>query len=104
MIRESHMLATRQPTQRTGFAPPAGRPLGGERRTAAVAGLLATLALALGTIVAATAITAGMAEADIVDPAAKHETGLFATATAIAGLLIGTACLAALNKSTNRQS
>ena len=104
MIRESNVLAMRPPIESTGFAPPAGRPLGGERRSAAVSGLFATLALAIGTVVAATAITAGMAEADIADPAAGQQTGLVAAAVAIAGLVTGTAGLAALKASTDRDS
>jgi len=51
----------RQPLERTGFAPPPKRSLGRERRSVALAALLAAMGLALGTIVAATIVTAGMA-------------------------------------------
>ena len=49
----------RRTTEQTGFAPPPTRPLGRERNAVALAELLTTLALVLGTIVAA-AIAAGM--------------------------------------------
>lgn len=47
----------------TGFTPPAGRVLGRERRTVALAELLATIALALGTVIAVTAVSVGIARA-----------------------------------------
>ncbi len=54
----------RPPSEETGFAPPATRPLGRTRRMVAMAELLASIGLAAGTIVAATVITAGIARAD----------------------------------------
>jgi hypothetical protein len=46
----------RQPREQTGFAPPADHPLGRERRAVMIAELVATIALAIGTIVAATVV------------------------------------------------
>ncbi|MBV9955402.1 MAG: hypothetical protein JOZ70_09135 [Pseudolabrys sp.] len=46
-----------------GFAPPRHRPLGRERRTSALAALVITVALAVGTLVAATVVSAGLARA-----------------------------------------
>ena len=46
-----------------GFAPPAARALGEERRTLAFAELIATVGLTLGTAIAAIVVTAGIAHA-----------------------------------------
>ena len=78
-----------KPVESTGFTPPAGRKLGRERRTAAVAELLATAALALCTIVAATVVTAGIARADVVGDVVGHEGSLFAVALVLGLLFIG---------------
>jgi hypothetical protein len=64
---ESQSDSPEPPTMRetradTGFAPPAERPLGHERRSVALAALIATIGLTLGTIVAATVVTAAMAQ------------------------------------------
>ena len=68
----------RQPIEMTGFVPPAGRKLGRQRRVAAIAELIAGMALALGTIVAATVVTAGIARADVIGDVVGHEGSLFA--------------------------
>lgn len=46
-----------------GFAPPAARTLGEERRTLALAELIATIGLFLGTAIAAIVVSAGIARA-----------------------------------------
>ncbi len=51
----------RGPVEQAGFAPPPKRPLGRERRSVALAALVAAIGLTLGTIVAATVVTAAMA-------------------------------------------
>jgi len=69
-----------------GFAPPAGRPLGTEGRTLAVAELIATIGLTLGTAIAAIVVTAGIARADVGSEVIGNEGGVFALA-----LLLGLA-------------
>ena len=73
----------------SGFAPPAGRPLGAERRTLAVAELIATVGLTLGTAIAAIVVTAGMARAGVGGDVIGDEGGVFALA-----LLLGLAFIA----------
>jgi hypothetical protein len=46
-----------------GFTPPSGRALGNERRIAALAELVATIGLALSTLVAVTVVSVGIARA-----------------------------------------
>ena len=53
----------RTPIEDSGFTPPAGHPLGTERRTVALAELVAIAALAISTIVVATVVSAGIARA-----------------------------------------
>ena len=86
-----------KPVESTGFTPPVGRKLGRERRTAAVAELLATVALALGTIVAATVVTAGIARADVGSDVVGHEGSLFAVALVLGLLFIGMGGLTVLS-------
>jgi len=50
-----------------GFAPPAARALGEERRTLAFAELIAGVGLILGTAIAAIVVTAGIAHAGDLD-------------------------------------
>jgi hypothetical protein len=90
----------RQPIDSTGFAAPAGRKLGRERRTVAVAELVAGIALALCTIVAATAVTAGIARADVVGNVVGHEGSLFAVALVLGLLFIGMGGLTVLSLPT----
>ena len=49
-----------------GFTAPNGRALGNERRTVALAELVAIVGLALSTIVAATVVSVGIARANVV--------------------------------------
>jgi hypothetical protein len=72
-----------------GFTPPAGRHLGGERRTAALAELVATAALALSTIVAATAVSVGIARANVIDGVVGNEGSLFGISLLLGLLFIG---------------
>jgi hypothetical protein len=53
----------RRPIESTGFQPPRQHPLGRERRIVLFAELVATIALALSTIIAATALSVGIARA-----------------------------------------
>jgi hypothetical protein len=53
----------RRPIENTGFQPPSRHPLGRERRVALFAELVATIGLALSTIIAATVLSVGIARA-----------------------------------------
>ena len=86
-----------QPVPTNGFAASSRRKLGRERRTAAVAELIATVALCLCTIVAATAVTVGIAHADVVNGIVGHEGSLFAVALVLGLLFIGMGGLTALS-------
>jgi hypothetical protein len=76
--------AMRRPIDKAGFTPPSTRPLGRERRVAAIAELVTTLALALSTLVAATAVSIGIARADVlggtIGKIGSGEAGLIGTA------------------------
>lgn len=89
----------RQPSPANGFAARPRRKLGHERRTAAVAELIATVVLCLCTIVAATAVTVGIANADVVDGVVGHEGSLFAVALVLGLLFIGMGGLTVLSLS-----
>jgi hypothetical protein len=79
----------RKRTEHAGFTPPVTRKLGRERRAVAYAELVATLGLAIGTIIAATVITVGIARADAATNVIDQESSLFAVA-----LLLGLAFIA----------
>jgi len=89
----------RQPVPANGFAAPPRRKLGRERRTAAVAELIATIVLCLCTIVAATAVTVGIAHADVADGVVGHEGGVFAVALVLGLLFVGMGGLTVLSLS-----
>ena len=89
----------RQSVPTNGFAAPSRHKLGRERRTVAVAELIATMGLCLGTFVAATAVTVGIAHADVVDGVIGHEGSLFAVALVLGLLFIGMGGLTVLNLS-----
>ena len=76
-------------TESTGFTPPLTRKLGRERRTVALAELLASIGLALATVIAATAVTVGIARADVATNIIDNESSFFAVA-----LLLGVAFIA----------
>jgi hypothetical protein len=73
----------------TGFAPPAHRGLGGEHRTVALAELVASLALAASTLIAATVVSIGIARADVAGNVIDNEGGLFVVALVLGLLFIG---------------
>jgi Na+/pantothenate symporter len=75
--------------QDSGFTAPASRALGQERRTVAVAALIASVTLALSTIVAVTVVTVGIARAGAVDSVIDNEGGLFAIALLLGLVFIG---------------
>jgi len=62
----------RQHVEDTGFGPPARHPLGRERRTVLFAELVATVALALCTLIAATVLSVGIARADMTGAMLGH--------------------------------
>ena len=72
-----------------GFTAPAGRRLGHERRTVALAALIASAALAISTIVAATVVSVGIARASVVDGVLNNEGSLFAAALLLGLIFIG---------------
>lgn len=72
--------------EKTGFTPPADRVLGREHRRAACAELVATVALVICTLIAATAVSVGIARADAAGAIIDNEAGLFAIALLL-GLL-----------------
>jgi hypothetical protein len=83
----------RNRVQNTGFTMPAGRKFGGERRTAALAELIAGIALAVSTIVVATVVSAGIANAGVADGVIGHEGSVFGIALLLGLIFIGMAGL-----------
>ncbi|MGB8185744.1 MAG: hypothetical protein WCF37_12035, partial [Pseudolabrys sp.] len=73
----------------TGFAAPAHRRLGNEHRTVALAELVASLALAASTLIAATVVSIGIARADVASNVIDNEGGLFVVALVLGLLFIG---------------
>jgi hypothetical protein len=73
----------------TGFIGPTGRALGNERRTVALAELVATAALAFAIIVLATVVSVGIARADVASNVIDNEGSLFAVALLLGLLFIG---------------
>jgi hypothetical protein len=80
-----------------GFSSPADRALGSERRTSVFAELVATVGLALSILVAATAVSIGVARADVATNVIDNEGGLFAIALLLGLLFIGMGGLTALS-------
>jgi len=93
----------RKPIRSAGFMPPAHRKLGSEHQTAALAELVAGVALALSTIVAATVVSIGIAHADVASNVIDNEGGLFAIALVLGLLFIGMGGLTILSMPHNRQ-
>lgn len=79
----------RKPVEGTGFKAPSARGLGEERGTAAIASLIAGAVLALGTIIAATVVTVGIARAGVADGVIDNEGSLFTVALLLGLLFIG---------------
>ena len=77
--------------------PPAGRKLGRQRRITAIAELVASIGLALCTIVAATIVTAGIARADAATNIVGHESSVFAIALVLGLLFAGMGGLTVLS-------
>lgn len=75
--------------ENTGFTAPADRALGQERRTATLATLITSLGIAVCTLIAATAVSVGIARADAAADVIDHEGTFFAVA-----LLLGLAFIA----------
>jgi hypothetical protein len=78
----------RKSLKSAGFMPPANRTLGSGHRTA-VAQLIASMALAVSTAVAATVVSIGIAKADVVSNVIDNEGSLFAIALVLGLLFIG---------------
>ena len=91
-----------KPIRSAGFIPPAHRKLGSERQTAALAELLATITLAVCTIVAATVVSMGIAHADVASNVIDNEGGLFAIALVLGLLFIGMGGLTILSMPHDR--
>jgi hypothetical protein len=72
------------PFENTGFTPSAG--FGRERRTTALAELLAIAGLALSTIIVATVVSVGIARANVAGDVVGHEGSVFGVALVL-GLL-----------------
>ena len=72
-----------------GFTAPNGRALGNERRTVALAELVAIVGLALSTIVAATVVSVGIARANVAGNVIDNEGGLFTVALLLGLIFIG---------------
>ncbi len=82
-------FAMRNPVLHTGFTPPNDRKPDGARRMTALAALIATLALAAGTVLAATVVTVGIANAGVADGVVGHEGSLFGIALLLGLVFIG---------------
>jgi hypothetical protein len=74
----------RTPLENTGFMPPAE-----ERRSPALAELIASVVLALGTIVTAIVVTPGVARASVADGVVGNEGSVFAIALVLGLAFIG---------------
>jgi hypothetical protein len=82
-------LVMRKHIKSTGFMAPANRTLGSENRSVALAELVASLALVLSTLIAATAVSIGIAHADVAGNVIDNEGGVFAIALVLGLLFIG---------------
>ncbi|MGH6725214.1 MAG: hypothetical protein ACREB8_01545 [Pseudolabrys sp.] len=80
----------------SGFKAPSERRLGNERRTVAFAELVAIAGLALSTIVAATAVSVGIARADVVGNVIDNEGSLFTVALMLGLVFIAVGGLSVL--------
>jgi len=85
-----------------GFMPPAHRKLGSEHQKAALAELIASVTLAISTIVAATVVSIGIAHADVASNVIDNEGGLFAIALVLGLLFIGMGGLTILSMPHDR--
>ena len=92
----------RKTLQSSGFMPPTHSNLGSEQQTAALAELVASMALAICTLVAATVVSIGIAHADVASNVIDNEGGLFAIALVLGLLFIGMGGLTMLSMPHNR--
>lgn len=92
----------RRPKTETGFTPPTARPLGSERHSVALAELMATVGIALGTIVAGTVVGVGIAHADIIRRLAPRDGSLFAVASIVLVIFGAMGVVTALNFARER--
>ncbi len=79
----------RENIKSAGFSPPTDRALGSERRTMAAAELIASIGLAVSTLIAATVVSIGIARADVASNVIDNESGVFALALLLGLLFIG---------------
>ena len=86
-----------KPIENSGFGPPSGRTLGRERRTVMLAELVATIGLAVSTIVAVTVLSVGIARASVPGGIIDNEGGLFVIALVLGILFIGMGGLTVLS-------
>lgn len=82
--------------EKSGFTPPADRALGCEHHSVVRAELVATVTLAVCTVVAATAVSVGIARADAAGAIIDNEGGLFAIALVLGLLFVALGGLSAL--------
>lgn len=82
--------------ENSGFRAPGGHQLGRERRTVAVAELVAGIALALSTMVVATVLSVGVAHANVAEGVIGHEGSLFGIALLLGLIFIALGGLSAL--------
>lgn len=85
-----------KPAETAGFRPPAQRTLGRERRSVALAELVATAGLALSTIVVVTVVSVGIARASVIDGVIDNEGGLFGVAMLLGLAFFGIGALSIL--------
>jgi hypothetical protein len=79
----------RKPLDSTGFRAPTQHPLGSERRSVMLAELVATLALAVSTVIAATVLTVGIARAGAVDGMIDNQGSLFGVVVLLGLISVG---------------
>jgi hypothetical protein len=80
----------------SGFTAPAERKLGQERGAVAIASLIASAGLAVGTIIAATVVSVGIARANAADSVMDNEGSVFAVALLLGLLFIGISSISLL--------
>ena len=85
-----------------GFTAPANRTLGSEHHRVALAELVASLTLVLSILIAATAVSIGIAHADVAGNVIDNEGGLFAIALVLGLLFIGMGGLTILSMPHHR--
>jgi hypothetical protein len=84
----------RKDLDNSGFTAPSGRSVG--RLSVALTELIAIVGLVLSTIIAATAVTVGMAHADVVGNVIDNEGSLFTIALLLGMIFIGVGGYSAL--------